>query len=101
MLKKQNTMPEINFRPNKVQTPTKTKSTKKSSSGGGGVQQWDFTKQSKEGGLGKCTKSKSMDESIDPELDAMLAELETDEVTTSTSSISVHLMNIYRSIASY
>ena len=44
----------------------------------GGVKQWDFTKQQQNG------KSKSVDDSIDPELDAMLAELETDEVTLVT-----------------
>jgi len=78
-LKKQHTMPEISLSRDKtngsrtaVQTPTKTKSTKKSSQPGG-VKQWDFTKQQQNG------KSKSVDDSIDPELDAMLAELETDE----------------------
>ena len=44
----------------------------------GGVKQWDFTKQQQSG------KSKSVDDSIDPELDAMLAELETDEVNIVT-----------------
>ena len=44
----------------------------------GGVKQWDFTKQQQNG------KSKSVDDSIDPELDAMLAELETDEVNIVT-----------------
>ena len=73
-IQKQNTLPEIS-RPKqstKVQSATKTKSNKPNSNKGG-VKKWDFNQNKPK------SRGSGLDDSIDPELDSMLAELEMDE----------------------